>query len=109
MNKNKYSMTAKNTVENNNKKNNIMQEYEGVKILTAKQAQQIAIKANKEKINKILEQIESAALKGESEIYLTDIPIPVIQYLMSNGFITRSETIKNELGTTLSNNCLVSW
>lgn len=86
-----------------------MQEYEGIKILTARQAQLIAIKANKEKINEILEKIESAALKGESKIYLKDIPIAVIQYLMLNGYTTRSETIENELGTTLTNNCLVHW
>lgn len=86
-----------------------MQEYEGLNILTAKQAQKIAIKANKEKINEILEKIESAALKGESEIYLKDIPIAVIQFLISNGYTTRSETIENESGTTLSNNCLVHW
>jgi len=86
-----------------------MNEFEGLNILTAKQAQKIAIKANKEKINEILEKIESAALKGESEIYLKDIPIAVIQYLMLNGFTTKSETIENELGTTLANNCLVHW
>lgn len=86
-----------------------MQEYEGVNILTARQAQKIAIKANKEKINEILEKIESAALRGESEIYLKDIPIAVIQFLISNGYTTKSVTIENGLGTTLANNCSVHW
>ena len=86
-----------------------MEEYEGLNILTAKQAQKIAIKANKNKINEVLKQIEEVALEGKSEIYLQDTPIAVIQYLMSNGFITRSETIENTLGTTLATNCLVRW
>ena len=87
-----------------------MDEYEGLNILTARQAQKIAIKANKDKINEVLKQIEKAAKSGKSEIILKDIPNAVLTYLKNMDYsIECTNAIKDHLGNYLNVEHTIHW
>ena len=87
-----------------------MEEHEGLNILTARQAQRIAIKANKDKINEVLKQIEEAAQSGESKIILIDTPNTVLQYLKNLDFYFECIGFdKDELGHEINIKFKICW
>lgn len=87
-----------------------MDEYEGLNILTARQAQRIAIKANKGKINEVLKQIEEAAKSGESKIILIDTPNVVLQYLKNLDYKFECIGFDNDgLGNEINIKFKISW
>ena len=83
---------------------------EEIKSFMASAARKLAIKANANRINEIMLQIDTEAKNGGSFITLENTPMAVLQFLEANHFkVDITSIITNSIGIKLINTCKVSW
>ena len=83
---------------------------EEIKSFMASTARKLAIKANANRINEIMDKIETGAKDGRSSIDLENTPMAVLQFLEENNFKIDFISSTNDFGgNVLHFSHRISW